>query len=116
MDSDISKVVFHVDEKEKLQLSLNNIRNLIADFGVENVAVELVVNGVAVNEFKKEDFKYSKQVDELIALGARFGICKNSLKGIGLNEEDLIDGVEIVSSGVGELVRKQRDGWAYIRP
>ena len=33
-----------------------------------------------------------------------------------LTSTDLIDGVHIVPAGVAELVRKQRAGWAYLKP
>lgn len=42
--------------------------------------------------------------------------CSNTLAMFDLDESDLVDGVETVSSGVGELTRLQNDGYAYIRP
>ncbi|GAA0724597.1 DsrE family protein [Clostridium malenominatum] len=110
------KVIFHVSEKEKIKLSLNNIKNLIIDLGIENLQIELVINSVAVEEFKNKDFKYEKEIHELSKLGVKFVLCKNSLKGMNIDEKELIEPINIVPSGVGELVKKQGDGWAYIRP
>ena len=46
----------------------------------------------------------------------RFCACANSLRSLGLRKEELLDFVEVVSAGVGEIVKKQAVGWAYIRP
>jgi intracellular sulfur oxidation DsrE/DsrF family protein len=35
---------------------------------------------------------------------------------MGFTQEDFLDPVEVVSSGAGELVRRQAEGWAYVRP
>lgn len=48
--------------------------------------------------------------------GVEFKQCRNALAGVETTEADLIDGVELVPSGVGELVRLQDDGYAYITP
>jgi hypothetical protein len=41
--------------------------------------------------------------------------CRNSLKAQGITESSLVKGVKIVNSGVGEIVKKQSEGWIYLR-
>lgn len=38
------------------------------------------------------------------------------LRQLDLTQDAFLDLVEIVPEGVGELVKKQAQGWAYIRP
>jgi intracellular sulfur oxidation DsrE/DsrF family protein len=33
-----------------------------------------------------------------------------------VKEKDLIDGVEVVTAGIVELIERQLRGWIYIRP
>jgi intracellular sulfur oxidation DsrE/DsrF family protein len=110
------RVVFHIDEYNKGNLVLMNIENLLADIGERNVEVELLANaeGIAVL-FKTPDL-HGEQVARLAARGVRFAACANTLRQMGLTKDVLFDHVQIVPSGVGELVKKQTLGWAYIRP
>lgn len=112
------KVVFHLDEgaKGRANLVLNNIENLIADLGQDNVEVELVSNAEGVTAFLKVPNLIGAKVERLAAKGVRFTVCDNSLRQLGLTKDELLEQAEIVPAGVGELARKQSEGWAYIRP
>lgn len=112
------KVVFHLDEgaKGRANLVLNNIENLIADLGQDNVEAELVSNSEGVTAFLRVPNLIGPKVEQLAAKGVRFTACANSLRQLGLTKDDLLEQVEIVPAGVGELARRQLEGWAYIRP
>ncbi len=111
-------VLFHLDEgnKPRGEMTLRNIDNLITDLGQDNVQVELVVNGEGVLVLLKSPNLLGDLIDKLHAKGVRFLACGNSLRGMGLTQEDLLPLIEIVPAGVGELARKQAEGWGYIRP
>lgn len=111
------KVLFHLDApKEEKHISiLRNIENLIADLGEKSVEVELVVHGKAMPLFQKTTSQ-EKKLAELASKGVILAACQNTMKSMGLKKTDLIKQAEVVSSGIGELVRKQADGWLYIRP
>ncbi len=111
-------VVFHLDEENKLrgEMVLKNIANVLGDLGEKNVEVELVTNGKGVAALCKSAEENAEPVARLAAKGVRFVVCGHSLRQMGRTEQDLLDCVEIVPAGVGELVRKQAEGWAYIRP
>ncbi len=38
------------------------------------------------------------------------------MKFLGVQPADMVSEAEIVPAGVSELVKKQMEGWAYIRP
>lgn len=112
------RVLFHLDEgaKGRADVALNNIENLIADLGEENVEVELVSNSEGVTAFLRTPNLHGAKVERLASKGVRFTACANSLRQMGLTKDELLEHVEIVPAGVGELTRKQAEGWAYIRP
>ncbi len=111
-------VLFHLDEPSKGRADqvFRNIENLLADFGDGEIEVELVANGGGVKALAQGSDANPEQVAALAAKGVRLVACAHSLSGLGIAREQLFPGVEIVPAGVGELVRKQADGWAYIRP
>ncbi len=111
------KVLFHLDAaKEEKHISvLRNIENLIADLGEKSVEVELVVHGKAMSLFQKTTSQKEK-LSKLASQGVSLAACHNTMKAMGLEKSDLVEQVQVVSSGVGEIIRKQGDGWLYIRP
>jgi len=112
------KVIFHLDEEpiEKVTFVLNNIINLLNDLGGQNVDVELLVNGPAVEAFKAEESIISELIAKILDQGVAIALCNNALNNLRLKPEDMLPEALVVPSGVGELVRKQAEGWAYIRP
>jgi len=43
-------------------------------------------------------------------------LCRNAIHLYEIPEEELVEERQIVPAGVSELVRRQAQGWAYIRP
>jgi intracellular sulfur oxidation DsrE/DsrF family protein len=52
-------------------------------------------------------------VELLAAKEVRFAAYVYFLSQLGVAREALLESIEIVSSGVGELVKKQAEGWAF---
>ncbi|MGM0405807.1 MAG: DsrE family protein [Thermoplasmatota archaeon] len=107
------KVVFHLNEEKNTNEVLANIRNLKKD--MDDVEAELLVNGMAVRDFVQNS-NYEGRVKTMVGNGIVVKVCSNSLKGLRIEEEELIEGIEVVPAGVTELVEKQNEGWAYIKP
>ncbi|TGE35096.1 hypothetical protein E4K67_27255 [Desulfosporosinus fructosivorans] len=110
------QVVFHIDERDKGLLGLNNIENLLADLGEDNVNAELVANHEGIEILLKSPDTYVEQIVRLAKMGVKFAACANAMRQRGVTKEQLVELVQVVPSGVGELVKKQAQGWAYIRP
>jgi uncharacterized protein len=112
------KAIFHLDEDSEQRVNevFNNLRNLLADLGAENVDMELLANGKGVEALRKDHESNALRIHNLTGRGVRFVACANSLKHLAIDPGNLVPGVEIVPAGVSELVKKQMDGWAYIRP
>lgn len=103
------KVLFHIDEENKWDMTLANVKNLLHE--EKEAEITVVANGAAVKFYPTEDARIkdlSEQVD--------FVACKNSLKGNEIEPEELSHSIRLVKAGVVEIVRKQADGYAYIKP
>lgn len=111
------RVLFHLDEcgRAKAGLALTNIENLLSDLS-DNVEVELVANAEGIQALLKVGNPLVPRLEGLATKGVRLVACANALRAAGVDKDALLAQVEVVPSGVGELVRKQAEGWAYIRP
>jgi intracellular sulfur oxidation DsrE/DsrF family protein len=110
------RVIFHVDENKKFPLALKNIENLIGDLGEDALEVELLTNSEAIAMMLKDSFDYTEQIRKLASKKVHFAVCSNSMRQMNIAKENLLDIANVVPSGVGELVKKQSEGWGYIRP
>ncbi len=114
------KVIFHIDELNKWNLVLKNTSNLLEAIGNNKYYIEVVANAEAVKAYnsssKETDLNFVNFFKELNNKGIKFVACNNALKAFNIKQEDLIDFVYIVSAGVLELVEKQMEGYAYIKP
>ncbi|WP_126447452.1 DsrE family protein [Sulfuricystis multivorans] len=95
--------------------ALNVVKNIQASYGKDKVEVELVVfgNGAGLLKF---DSQLSNRIDDTLASGAKVLMCQNTMKAQKLTPEDMHAGIGYVKAGVVELIEKQRQGWAVIRP
>ena len=112
-----NKVVIQVSDADpgKWNLALNNARNLQTDLGAANVDIEIVAYGPGIGMLKI-DSTVGGRVDEATAAGVKVIACEITMKGQKLVRADMLNGIGYVSAGVVELMSRQQQGWAYIRP
>jgi intracellular sulfur oxidation DsrE/DsrF family protein len=112
-----SKVVLQVSDNDpgKWNLALNNARNIQADLGAANVAVEIVAYGPGINMLKM-DSAVGGRVDQALSDGVKVVACENTMRNAKLAKGDMLNKVGYVPSGVVELMQKQQQGWSYLRP
>ena len=112
-----SKVVMQVSDGDaaKWNLALNNAKNLQADLGAGNVDIEIVAYGPGIGMLKA-DSPVGGRVDEALASGVKVVACENTMRGQRLTKPDMLPNVGYVAAGVVEIMQKQQQGWAYIRP
>lgn len=114
----MTNVVFHIDEEARWEQLLNNLEYYTEHFG-DTSKIEVVINGSAVRSFNGFDInpEYGKRMRALNNVGVQFTICGNSLANRQIGEENIpSDLVTIVPQGISELVARQGDGFAYIKP
>ncbi|MEW6165513.1 MAG: DsrE family protein [Pseudomonadota bacterium] len=103
------------DDSKKWNGVLANIRNIQAELGAKNVAIALVAIGPGLGMLTAESLA-ANGVQDAIAAGVEFVACGNSMKAQHIEKADLADGVGVATAGYVELMKRQQQGWAYLRP
>jgi len=111
------KAVFQVSDADpgKWNLALNNVRNVQDDLGAEATELEIVVYGPGIGMLKA-DSPVAARVAAALKAGVKVVACENTMKAQKLTYADMLPAIGYVQAGVTELMKKQREGWAYIRP
>jgi len=110
------RVLFHVNEasSEKHQAAVRTVRNLLKE--MPEAEVEIVVQGDALPMALAQESTLVTELRQLVDQGVRVAVCHNTMKARAVSADALIPGLEVVPSAVGELVRRQQEGMAYIKP
>ena len=101
--------------KRKWKLALNNARNVQQDLGAQNVEIEIVAYGPGIGMLKMES-DAAPGVIQAMTDGVKVVACENTMRNQKLKREDMQGGIGYVGAGVVEIMQKQREGWAYLRP
>jgi len=105
--------VYHVSDVDAYRTTEPKVRNLLDDETLDIDGVAVVVDRPTVIDAAAKDCR--ETTNALVGMGATVKLCSNAARGAEAGESDFGEGVELVSSGVGELTRLQDSGWAYIR-
>lgn len=95
--------------------ALNVVRNVQQVYGKDKVDVELVVfgNGVGLLQY---DSPLANRIEDTLATGASVYMCENTMQGRKLTRKDMLPKIGYVKAGVIEIIEKQNQGWAVVRP
>jgi uncharacterized protein len=112
-----NRIVIQVSDNDpaKWNLALNNAKNLQADLGANNVEIEIVAYGPGLAMLKNGS-AVGTRVDEAGVSGAKILACENTMRNQKLEKADMLPGIGYVGAGVVEIMQKQQQGWAYLRP
>ena len=112
-----NKVVFQVSDAEpaKWNLALNNAKNVQTDLGAKNVDIEIVAYGPGIGMLKADSVA-GNRVGEAMAAGVSVVACENTMKNQKITREDMLPRIGYVEAGVVQLMKRQQQGYAYIRP
>lgn len=99
----------------KWNLALSNAHNIQAEYGPDKVQVEIVAYGPGLHMLK-----FDSEVGPRLADAEKNGVllraCGSSLKAMKLKPSDLHPSVQVVPAGIVEIMSRQKQGWAYIKP
>jgi intracellular sulfur oxidation DsrE/DsrF family protein len=109
--------VFQVSDNDpaKWNLALNNVRNVQDDLGAESTELAIVVYGPGIGMLKG-DSPVAARVAAALKAGVKVLACENTMRNQKLVYADMLPAIGYVQAGVTDLMKKQREGWAYIRP
>ena len=112
-----NRIVIQVnDENSKYwNAVLGNIRNIQTELGARNVSIAVIAIGPGLGMITADSLTATGVQDAIIS-GVEFVACGNSMKAQQVAKDDLVDGVTIATAGYVELMKRQQQGWGYLRP
>jgi intracellular sulfur oxidation DsrE/DsrF family protein len=111
-----NKALFQVTDNDpaRWNMILNNMTNLREGVGGESIEIELVAFGPGLLMLKA-DSSSRQRIAEALKNGVKVNACQNTMNGMKLTPADMLPDIGYVPAGVVEVMRKQQQGWAYIR-
>ena len=111
------KILIHVNQTERWEVALNNVKNIIA---MDNTAtIELALNGEApalVTSTMLTQNKQTNIISDFLHHNVVITVCHHSLTALTISPKQLFDGIEIVPSGAYEIALRQYQGFGYLKP
>ena len=121
-DQHMSNKTYHVvfemtePESDKWGGTIKNVDHLIQALGPQNVDVEVVMHGPAIAAVTKDQgAKFASDFERLHKEGVILAACHNSLEGKHIPLANVQASFTVVPSGVAEVVKKQHEGWQYLK-
>lgn len=123
--NDAYKVALHVDDNDvaKMNLALNNVQNIVADFkkSGRKIDIQVVTYGPGLHMFRDDTSPVKARIQEIALAHSNvtFSACANTQTNMSKSERKdipLISEAKLVPSGVVHLVELQRQGFAYVKP
>lgn len=102
-------------DPQKWGLALTNAYNVQNDLAPETVDIEIVVYGPGIGMVKAGS-PVADRVASAMKSGVKVVACENTMTSQHLTKADMLPGIGYVLAGVVELMRRQQQGWAYVRP
>lgn len=112
-----NRIVIQINEDDgrKWMAVLANLRNIQAELGVQNVAIAVVAIGPGLGMLTADSIA-ANDVQDALTTGVEFVACGNSMQAQHLEKDDLVAGVTVAKAGYVEIMRRQQQGWTYLRP
>lgn len=93
---------------------MNNLKNLKAGWG-DSVLIEVVAHGPGIDFLTKGKTTQQEKINYFKQMGISFIACENSMTERKVSKDAIIAEATFVKMGIGEIVRKQEEGWSYIK-
>ena len=112
-----SRLVLQVSDADpaKWALALNNAKNVQHELGASKVDIEIVAYGPGIGMLKAEA-PTANRITEATQAGIKVVACENTMTTQKLTKADMHATIGYAPSGVVEIMSRQSEGWAYVRP
>lgn len=112
------QIVFSIKsaDDEEINHVLSSANNVLKFYGPEKVHMRIVAYYHGIKALLKKEKDIAVRVDALMQYDVEFVACGNTMKTKNIKPEELIDGVEIVTAGIVEMVERVQEGWVNIVP
>ena len=93
---------------------INNLKHLKAGWG-DSLIIEVVAHGPGIDFLTKGKTTQQEKIAHFKKMGIEFMACENTMIERKVPKESIISEAGFVRMGIGEIVRKQEQGWSYIK-
>ncbi len=97
----------------KQRILFKQIGNVLA--AAPDTKIEIVFHGPAVYGLLKDTGYFKEQITGFHKKGVVMAVCNNALKNRNIKTDRVIPEGTIVPVAILELVKKQEEGWSYIK-
>ena len=119
-----TKVLFHLNSRnpEKVREALDELEGVLKYYRRtgQKARIEMITNGGGIDLLRADTSPYPDRIRDLQKRfpNLTFVTCQNTID--RLKEErgvvaHLLPGTVVIDSGVAQIMRRQREGWAYIQ-
>ena len=111
------KLVVQISDADpaKWNLALNNVKNVQQAYGADKVDIEIVVYGPGIGMLKADSI-IANRVEDAKKSNVAIVACENTMKANKLTKEDMLPNTDYVTAGAVEIMKKQKEGYSYLRP
>lgn len=112
------QVVFCITEgdDESINHVLSSANNVLKFYGPEKVNIEIVAYYHGIRALLKSEKVIGVRVRALMQYDVKFIACGNTMHTKNIQSDHLIEGSEIVTAGIVEMLERVKEGWIYIKP
>lgn len=114
----IYRAIYQLDNSDPkiIEKTIRNINNALNDPRLKGkVKIELIAFSGGTEAYLIGS-KYKDDLKSLIEKGVIVAQCENSLRERKITRDNLYDFIAVVPSGNGELIIRQAEGWAVVKP
>jgi intracellular sulfur oxidation DsrE/DsrF family protein len=110
--------IFQLDTNDPkiIKKTIRNINNVLKDPRFTGkLHIELIAFSGGTDAYLKTN-EHENEMKALVEKGVILAQCDNTLKELNIKRDQLYDFIGIVRTGAGELIIRQAQGWAVIKP
>lgn len=109
------KVVWDLSDSDTTSTAgvFRQINNALVQ--VPDLEIEVVFHGAAIFGLMKDSTIFSSRIKIAKQKGVTMAVCNNSMKRYKVDASQLVGEATIVPSAVVELIKKQSEGWSYLK-
>ncbi len=89
---------------------VNNALSLVPD-----LEIEVVFHGPAIYNMVKDSTVFASRIVIAKQKGVQLSVCNNSMKRLKVDASQLVQEAGVVPSAVVELIKRQAEGWSYLK-
>jgi len=112
------RIVFSIKSADDAEIHhvLSSANNVLKFYGPDNVQMRIVAYYHGIKALQSVNKDIALRVRALMLLNVEFVACGNTMTTKNIKKSELIDGSEIVTAGIVEMIERVKDGWVNIVP